>query len=340
MVYYGPWQEGRLHTEIIYGRTDPDTDDSSSTLLGEAPTLPSGWSMSWAGYGSFATAGDTPAGGLEDPPPPSEAVSQAACEQALTQPVAAGSAIQGTIYTSGNRDPIAPGLWSRSHGWDFDGIQYRMGYQWQQVDREHCLPVGEPEFVIGEYYTEIEPWVTGEDGYASIESAEVLPSAPSAYFALYYKDAGVNGGFLTHGPTSIVDSRLTEAPGPLNGSAMDDLMETIIANGGAMPGYATTDGAPQMPNLGVIYPGAAMGVATFDTTLIASAANMPVAVRIEYRMPRWRKVYEGDPPPEPDLYVPIRQTTHRDDHLAGGAYQTWPAPTSRQQSNTTFGGYL
>lgn len=36
----------------------------------------------------------------------------------------------------------------------------------------------------------------------------------------------------------------------------------------------------------------------------------------------------------------IQQTTHRDDHLAGGAYQTWPAPTSRQLSNTTFGGYL
>lgn len=48
------------------------------------------------------------------------------------------------------------------------------------------------------------------------------------------------------------------------------------------------------------------------------------------RPPRYRWVFDS---------VPILQTTHRDDHLAGGAYQTWPAPTSRQLSNTTFGGY-
>ncbi len=38
--------------------------------------------------------------------------------------------------------------------------------------------------------------------------------------------------------------------------------------------------------------------------------------------------------------VQIQQTTHRDDHLAGGPFQTWPTPSSVQQSNTTFGGYL
>lgn len=56
-------------------------------------------------------------------------------------------------------------------------------------------------------------------------------------------------------------------------------------------------------------------------------------VRIDtiVRPPRWRWVFDS---------TPIQQTSHRDDHLAGGAYQTWPAPTSRQLSNTTFGGYL
>lgn len=53
--------------------------------------------------------------------------------------------------------------------------------------------------------------------------------------------------------------------------------------------------------------------------------------RWRLRPPRYRWIFDT---------VPIQQTTHRDDHLAGGAYQTWPAPTSRQLSNTTFGGYL
>lgn len=49
------------------------------------------------------------------------------------------------------------------------------------------------------------------------------------------------------------------------------------------------------------------------------------------RPPRYRWIYDT---------VPIRQTTHRNDHLAGGAFQTWPPPTSEQLSNVTFGGYL
>ena len=47
--------------------------------------------------------------------------------------------------------------------------------------------------------------------------------------------------------------------------------------------------------------------------------------------PRWRWVYDT---------TPIRQTFARDDHLAGGAYQTWPPPKSEQESNRTFGGYV
>lgn len=49
--------------------------------------------------------------------------------------------------------------------------------------------------------------------------------------------------------------------------------------------------------------------------------------------PRYRIRYQIDT-------TPIRQTTHRDDHLAGGAYQTWPPSKSEQQSNRTAGGYV
>lgn len=49
------------------------------------------------------------------------------------------------------------------------------------------------------------------------------------------------------------------------------------------------------------------------------------------RPPRFRWIYGT---------TPIRQTFARDDHLAGGAYQTWPTPKSEQESNRTFGGYL
>lgn len=59
-----------------------------------------------------------------------------------------------------------------------------------------------------------------------------------------------------------------------------------------------------------------------------------IEVTVVWRTARWRWVY-------PDIEtIPIQQTSHRDDHLAGGAFQTWPPPTSEQQSNQTFGGYL
>ena len=49
-----------------------------------------------------------------------------------------------------------------------------------------------------------------------------------------------------------------------------------------------------------------------------------------YKPPVYRWIFDT---------VPIQQTTHRDDELAGGAYQTWPTSKSEQNSNRTFGGY-
>ena len=59
-----------------------------------------------------------------------------------------------------------------------------------------------------------------------------------------------------------------------------------------------------------------------------------ITITVVWRTARWRWVY-------PDVEtVPIQQTTGRDDHLGGGAFQTWPPPKSEQQSNRTFGTYF
>lgn len=79
------------------------------------------------------------------------------------------------------------------------------------------------------------------------------------------------------------------------------------------------------------FPGATVEVYVGDNGFIEINPGVTYSGVYTIRPPRIRWIYD---------VPPIRQTSHRDDHLAGGAYQTWPAPTSDQMSNTTFGGYL
>lgn len=347
MVYPGPWQESRIHEEI-FTLKDSSATDRTIELLGDAPTVRSGWdannlaALGWHAIGSGNGSYEQP---LADPPEAKTELSEAGFAAMLADLVGDGSTMQHRLQQSGDQIVLGPPTtWHQTQTWEARGVGYRV---WHDRDLNnntgsaiYAIPAG-MDNATDEYYVELE--TLGAYSPVEIVEATVLASPVTSDYRLFVKDAHptdaapflrsavVQGGAAS----SMADVRdffpAADADLPLDHATLNDLSRTgTPANGTDW----SADG--RMPALAVLYDGPDLSVATLngDVGYDQTHDGQPVRIRIRYRWPRWRKVYY-----EPQT-VAIRQTTHRDDHLAGGAYQTWPVPTSRQLSNTTFGGYL
>lgn len=299
MPTYGPWQEGRIHEEVHYGRTVATVDDSHLDLLGEAPTRPSGWSLTWHNFGAQAERHWTHVGGLESPPPPRAEVSQGAFDDTKALPVGDnGFEFQFGMYSYGGRQKIsAVNDWEAWHGWHFQSVEYKMGYQWpNDMDARYAIPAG-MDNMTSEYTVELEPWVNGGDADITLLSVDLLGPGDTGDWGLFSKDAGQMSGFLRtaelEGSTSsVAESQIGMAPRALNVPAMESIMGLVKNGGNAIPGYASTSDYPGMPHMAWLYKGSPLSDPHFEgSRLVKATSGNQVAVRIRYQMPRWRQVF-------------------------------------------------
>lgn len=338
MVFYGPWQDGRVHEEIIHGKISADYNPPVvHELLSPAPTRPSGWSITTDGWVVNAGVGWQHEGGLSDPPEPDFAKSAAAFAAAVGAPVIeTGWSLQYDMSSSGGRNPISVGVWGASHGWEFHGTEYRMGYEYpNDMSARYAIPPG-MDNITDEYAVQLEPWVTGESDDIVLLSATVLGPGDLGNYGLFCKDAGTDQLFLNHGPISVTGSQEKIAPFELSVPTMTEIMEEIRVNGSLDdPVVDVSYNHPVMPRVSWLYKGPNLTDPHFDGTReVSHVDGLPVAVRVTYQMPRWRQVFFEDPT------TPYRRNFPRDDALAGGAGRNWPRPKSIQASNRTSGGYL
>lgn len=333
MVTYGPWQDGRVHQEIIHCKISADYNPPVvHELLSPAPTRRSGWISGVAGWMVTETVTWEHIGGIGSPPSPRGDISADAFILTMGKPVtSAGWIYQYEIDAHGGAVPSL-GKWDAGHGWTFKGTEYRLGYGYiNDHDVPYSLPVGFPR-TTDDYYTEIEPYVSDVPQQVELIQATVLGPGLIDNYGLYCKDAGTGEAFLNHGPASVSGSRINMAPFDLNTTIMQANMEEIRLTGNL--DEPTMDGPvnhPSMPRMSWLDTTETNSLPTFDHIDVSDVDGMTVDVLIEYRFPRWRQVFYVDP---------YRRNFPRHDALAGGAGRNWPRPKSVQASNRTSGGYL
>ncbi len=338
MVFYGPWQDGRIHEEIVV-TNDPSyaggRHASSSVLLSPEPTVDSGWRFGgWKLWHSTRSREEFTAGGITDPPPLSGGLSLGAFGDAMGAPViheGGGSGPVFTVQASGRRTPVSVGLWVQEQGWSLGGTQVRFGPLPTGVadDRDYAIPLGEAA-ATDEYYWELEPQALGQNAHLTVLEAEVLAySSPDAGFDLRVNDAGAPDVFLAHQSpdtptatepetTSVTGNGGAATPLDLNVEAMVELQhqtDDFPLGGPGAPGYGkdSTFGDPRTVGLGVVYIGPALSDPRDDVGPLLEYWGTTFQIRLKYQWPRVRKVYYEDPTP------PYRRITRRGDGLAGGA---------------------
>lgn len=344
MVTYGPWQDSRLHEEIIDLKVTAD-GAASYTALGDAPTARSGWRGDF--HHGFTTQG-TGTGvfeqGIDDPPAAQPDLSETGFLAALNEPVGDSAAtLQFNMNQAGeNRFLNPPPRWVQDQQWNMSGSTFRFWYdralEGSTGTALYAVPVGFDPFT-DEYYVELE----GGGAYRPLEivSAVVLPPA-GGILPLFVKDADPDvaepflySAVVSGGPASSIsaarDFPIVPPSGlPLNHEAMNTLVRSrdpVIIDDWKVDG--------RMPTLAALYAGPTLNVATLGGTVgyDETFEGVRVALHITYRWPRWRQVFYED------TAVPYRRVYPRDDGLAGGAPRNYPSSKARQTSNRTS-GYL
>jgi hypothetical protein len=340
MVTYGPWQDSRIHEEL-FTLKDADDTDRTIELLGEEPTVRSGWdannlaALSWAAIGGVTGSYEQ---SLSDPPEAKPELSEQAFAEMLADTVGAGGAMQHHMRQNGDQLWIGT-AWRQTQTWVADGVGYRL---WFDPDLEgdtrgtrYAVPPGMDD--TDDYYLELEPQREGADRVEIIE-ATVLAS-PGSDYKLFVKDAHPDDAvpFLMSAvaqggaATSIAQAQaFPDADGDL---ALDHVTLTALAWDG-VPTIGddwSLDG--RMPTMSVLYTGPGRSEATLngDVGFDQTHDGQPVRIRIRYRWPRWRKVFYD---------APYRRITRRGDGLAGGARRTGGRVKTIQGSNRRGAGAI
>lgn len=345
MDYYGPWHDGPLTVE----RHDASTGITRTTEYPVANPAPSGWFIGgWKSYAVTESAGVGFPNGVSDPPTPIPDPSMTAWDEARSEPANTnqngGSAI-ASIGQGGTLAYAGAGQgWRQTERWDLNGAFWKFAYSIPSNTSWIAAVTGPFEdWPEGAVTVEVEN--TGPQSAYWIELIEArIVGLDDTAFGLYYKapnevgqwfgdEASLPAASINDSATVLVppESLSPAAPGLV--IPVSDLSAFVAER---VAGTITNPGDPRWPSGAVAHDSAWPGVygpGTWERDAPTGAGSYGTVI-LKYRPPRWRYVYDRP------LVPAIQQTTHRDDHLAGGAYQTWPAPTSRQTSNTTFGGYL
>lgn len=298
MPTIGPWNEGRIHEEIIHAKISVDYDPPIvHELLSPEPTRRSGWTVTTDGWFVNAAATWEHLGGLSEPPPPRPEKSEEAFVAAMGSPVIeSGWNLQYDMTSNGGANPISVGVWSAQHGWEFRGTEYRMGYGFiNDMSARYAVPPG-MDHSTSEYTVQLEPWVNGEGADIELLSAIVLGPGDMGDYGLFCKDAGTGEMFLNHGPASVSGSQINQAPFDLTTPIMADIMEEIRVNGALDdPVVDTSTNHPSMPRMSWLYTGSTISDPHFDgNRLVSHVEGMGVAIKITYKMPRWRQYFFDD----------------------------------------------
>lgn len=339
--WYGPWQEGRTHEEIIHAKiTVDDNPDPVHELISPAPTRQSGWRINWRGFGVTAAASWEHAGGISSPPDPRPDKSLEAFVAAKGTPVTeSGSAFQYEMSSYGGRNQVSVGQWTAHHGWEFAGMEYRLGYTPAEegISALYSIPPG-MDNITEEYAVQLEPWVLGETARIELLSLEVTTGGNLGDYGLFCKPLG-DTAFLHHGPVSISESQMNIAPYEWDQPTAQGIMHAVEDDPDfILPGVSDNTDHPDMPRLSWLYKGPNLADPHFNpSTLVSSVDGMPVDIKVTYQFPRWRQVFFDGPPDTPDAY---RRIFPRDDGLGAGGRRSYPRSKARQSSNRISGGYL
>lgn len=301
MPTYGPWQDGRTHVEVIHAKDNLATNPPiAHELLSPEPTRRSGWTVTPDGWVVIAGISWEHLGGLSDPPPPDPARSLAAFGGAKGAPVGeSGTTLQYVMSSTGGRNNVSVGVWGASHGWEFRGTEYRMGYGFiNDMSALYAIPPG-MDNATTDYFVQLEPWALGEPALLELLSATVLGPGDLGNYGLFCKDAGTAEQFLNHGPTSVSSSQINMAPFDLATATMTEIMEEIRVNGALDdPVVDVSTNHPSMPRMSWLYKGPDLSDPHFDVSReVSLAEGMPVAIQLEYKFPRWRQVFYDAPVP-------------------------------------------
>lgn len=337
MVFYGPWQEGRIHEEIIHGKTSVDVNPPVVyELLSPAPTRRSGFSISALPGTSVTTSASWEwLGGISNPPPPRADKSQEAFIAVLIEPTGAtGGEYQFQFYSFGSRHQVSVGVWTASHGWSIQLMEYRMGYvHINDMGTQYAVPEGfDP--MTSEYYTELEPWALGENARLELVSATVLGPGDLGDWGLFAKDVGEEHEFLTTMPMGVGPSQINMAPFDFDADELQAVMEYVQDNG-TFPGTDQDAFAMYtlLPRMAWLYKGPVLSDPHFDASrFVTGTDGNPVDVKVTYKFPRWRQVFYENP-------RPYRRIRPRKDGRAGGAGRNGALSNARQSSRRTSGTY-
>jgi hypothetical protein len=336
MVTYGPWQDSRIHEELFVLKVDA-ADIPSPELLGDVPTVRSGWdasNLSALGWYAIAGAAHTYAQGLDNPPGPSADLSEEAFGSAMNDTVGSGNGMQFEMLQTGEQSFMTPPPeWTQEQQWEFTGVGYRLWFDPDINSSEgsaiYAIPAG-MDNATDDYFVELE--TLGASKPVEIVEATVLAS-PSGVHKLFVKDAHPTDAvpFLMSAvaqggaATSVDQARgFPDADGdlPLDHATLNELAESgapVIGDDWSLDG--------RMPTMSVLYTGPNLSVATLDGEhgVDSTHDGQPVVIRIRYRWPRWRQVYYTDP---------YRRIIRRGgDGRAGGARRVGQRPKTIQDSN-------
>jgi hypothetical protein len=335
--YYGPWRDGPLTTELHDAATGTVT---RTTEVPVAQPYASGWFIGgWKRFDRTGSASLTTEGSLSEPPPPNPSVSEDAWGAARGATLAASTPISALAVSDvahGGGLTHNVGEWTQTETWTLRGSFWKLAYATpSDVDWIAAVAPSFEDWPDGAVNVEVEQPGPQSAYWTELVHAEMIGTG-SATWPLYHKAANVSGWFGDDPAAlrSIEASATFPVVDPVE-VPIEDLEAFVVEYVG---GGMRNPRDPRWPSGAVAHHPAWPGVFGPQDPPYRedspSGAGTYGSVELSYRPPRWRYVYDRP------LVPAIQQTTHRDDHLAGGAYQTWPAPTSRQQSNTTFGGYL
>jgi hypothetical protein len=345
MVTYGPWQESRIHEELFTLKDSPDVDPEKIVLLGEAPTVRSGWdannlaALAWHAIGTGSGDYEQP---LSNPPEAKAELSEAGFAAMLSDLVGNGGTMQHRLHQHGAQLRIGT-AWRQSQTWEARGEGYRLWY-----DRDLESNTGQARYAVpadfeyddDAFYLELE--TLGTYRPLEIVDATVLASPPMSNYRLYVKDVHLTDAepFLRSavaegGPASSIEQGRMFPDAGSNLPLDHFVLNELIVNGVPVNGEDWS-GDGRMPTLAVLYDGPDLSVATLngDVGYDVTHTGQPVRIRIRYRWPRWRKVFY-----EPQT-VPVRRLTQRGDGLAGGAPRTGGHVKTIQRSNRRGAGSI